>query len=595
MFRRRPNPALAGVILAACTLAASANAGGVPAGGPLDPAQPPIPESAAYVPREVVVGRADGGERVVELGPDEGVAESIDALESRPGVRYAVPNWIAHTALQPLDGGTTLTLSGWALDQWSFLARPGGVRVRSTWDRMAAVGHPGGRGATVAVVDTGVAYDEAPGYGAAPDFAAGQFVAPRDLVDDDTQPLDSNGHGTHVAATIGEQVTLGKPGTEPDYLTGIAYGAKVMPIRVLDEHGAGPATLVAAGIRWASAHGADVINLSFQFHQAVSTCDQVPTVCAAVRQAKRRGSLVVAAAGNSVPGKDRRGALFPAGAPGVLGVGATTEHGCLAAYSHYGPGVELVAPGGGVPATNGLREECAEDQLPVLQLTYDCYPECGPGGGAGRQFAIRADTGTSMASAHASAVAALVAKSRAAGPHPTPRQLIKRLTCTARSPGARLYYRAGLLDAFRAVRPHGALPLAGRANDVDAAGRVVGDLVRDAPEEEAPGAGHALVPDHDQVRLGLLGHVEDRIGWIAFARVRVDLELLLQRWGGGRLERGVDVLARSDRIGDVAGNLTALLAQPLLRHGLERTDHLELGAVHLRELDCLLDGLGRGL
>jgi serine protease len=179
----------------------------------------------------------------------------------------------------------------------------------------------------------------------------------------------------------------------------------------------------------------------------------VPSVCAAVRQAKRRGSLVVAAAGNSLAGKGGRGALFPAAAPGVLGVGATTEHGCLAAYSHYGPGVELVAPGGGVAGNNGLRRECAQDQRTVLQVTYECYPECGPAGGAGEGFAIRADTGTSMASAHTSAVAALVIKSGAVGRRPTPRQVMKRLTCTARSPGARLYYRAGLLDAKRAVQP----------------------------------------------------------------------------------------------------------------------------------------------
>jgi hypothetical protein len=115
--------------------------------------------------------------------------------------------------------------------------------------------------------------------------------------------------------------------------------------------------------------------------------------------------------------------------------------------------VELVAPGGGVPASKGLRHECARDQQPVLQVTYECYPECGPDGGAGEPFVIRPDTGTSMASAHASAVAALVIKSGAVGRHPTPRQVMKRLTCTARSPGARLYYRAGLIDAFRAVRP----------------------------------------------------------------------------------------------------------------------------------------------
>jgi serine protease len=444
---RNKRSKIGGGVLAACVLIGSTSAG---ADNPRDPAE--LPETASYVPGEVVVGTENGREHVVELQPNEEITAAIDALERRPDVRYAVPNWIARAALAPLDAGTVLTPGGWAQDQWSFLERPGGIRVRRAWDRLAAARHPGGRGTTVAVVDTGVAYTHSPPYQLAPDFGSRRFVAPRDFVDGDTEPLDSNGHGTHVAGTIGEQVTLGKVSPTPDYVTGIAYGARLMPIRVLDSDGAGPATAVAAGVRWASRHDADVINLSFQFDPAVSSCDQVPTVCRAVRRAKRRGSLVVAAAGNSVAGKGARGALFPAAAPGVLAVGATTEHGCLAAYSRYGRGVDLVAPGGGPPSSKGLRPECAADQRPVLQVTYECYPDCPPGRGAGAKFSIRADTGTSMASAHAAAVAALVIKSGAVGRRPKPRQVMKRLTCTARSPGPRLIYRAGLLDALRAVK-----------------------------------------------------------------------------------------------------------------------------------------------
>ncbi|HEX2129293.1 MAG TPA: S8 family serine peptidase [Solirubrobacterales bacterium] len=442
---------LAVAALAASLLAAVAGAGEAGQRTPAPGTE--FPATAAYVPGEVVVGRKGGGERVVELASGKPVGEAIDQLERRRRVEYAVPNWIARTALNPLDAGTSLSPGGWVHDQWSFLERPGGIRVRSAWDRLVEARRPGARGTTIAIVDTGVAYAEAPAHERAPDFGRRRFVAPRDFVDGDSQPLDSNGHGTHIAGTIGERVTLGKPATAPDYLTGIAYRARLMPVRVLDETGAGPATTVAAGIRWASRHGADVINLSFQFHDAVSSCDQVPAVCAAVRQAKRRGALVVGAAGNAIAGEGTGGALFPAAAPGVLGVGATTEHGCLAAYSHYGRGVEIVAPGGGPPASNGLRRACVQDQRAVLQVTYECYPQCGQAGGAGEPFAIRADTGTSMASAHASAVAAMVIQSGAVGRRPTARQVMRRLTCTARSPGARLYYRAGLLDAFRAVRP----------------------------------------------------------------------------------------------------------------------------------------------
>ena len=181
--------------------------GATAAGAAPRPTPAELPEAASYVPGELVVGAENGPDRVVELEPGQDLADAIDQLERRPGVEYAVPNWIARAALAPLDVGSVLTPGGWAQDQWSFLERPGGIRVRRAWDRLAAAGHAGGRGATVAVVDTGVAYTDSPPYQAAPDF--GRFVAPQDFVDGDSEPLDSNGHGTHVAATIGEQITLG--------------------------------------------------------------------------------------------------------------------------------------------------------------------------------------------------------------------------------------------------------------------------------------------------------------------------------------------------------------------------------------------------
>ena len=169
------------------------------------------------------------------------------------------------------------------------------------------------------------------------------------MVDDDERPLDENGHGTHVAATIGEQITLLRPASSNDYLTGIAYGAQLMPVRVLDANAAGAATDVGAGILWAAKHGADVINVSLQFDGSITSCEQVPTVCAATKRATRRGAIVIAAGGNAVTGLGRPRPLFPGAAPRVLAVGATTEHGCLAGYSHFGKGVAMVAPGGGGP------------------------------------------------------------------------------------------------------------------------------------------------------------------------------------------------------------------------------------------------------
>jgi serine protease len=405
----------------------------------------------AYVPDEVVVGIDGEAPRVHRLAPGTTVGEAIAALERDPAVEFAQPNWIAHASLTPLDRGTPGTPGGWAADQWSFLGKPGGIRVARAWDRLIAAGAPGGAGTIVAVVDTGIAHvASAGGFLPSPDFAPGQFVPGIDIVDDDSVAVDENGHGTHVAGTIAEQVTLDQPAAVTDYLTGIAYGARLMPVRVLDRSGAGSATDVGEGILWAARNGADVINVSLQFDAAVTGCEQVPTVCAATREARRLGAFVVAAAGNAVSGKGERRALFPGAAPGVFAVGAITEHGCLAIYSSFRDRTDLLAPGGGQPRPGAARPVCAGDQLPVLQLSYDCFPGCVSGWD---RFNIRPDLGTSMSAAHTSGVAALVRASGVAGADPGPKRLAERLTCTARPGPTRRFYAPGLLDALRATDP----------------------------------------------------------------------------------------------------------------------------------------------
>ncbi len=217
--------------------------------------------------------------------------------------------------------------------------------MANAWDQLLAAGRPGGEGVTVAIVDTGVAYTPAPGYAASPDFAGARFAPGIDLVDDDAQPLDENGHGTHTAGTIAEQITLGQVSPTPDYLTGIAYGATLMPVRVLDADGAGSTDDVAEGITWAARNGADVINVSLNFSPLVTSCRQVPTVCAAIRKADEQGALVVGSAGNALDASGRDRSLYPAAAPKAFSVGATTEDGCLAGYSYYGSRTDLLAPG----------------------------------------------------------------------------------------------------------------------------------------------------------------------------------------------------------------------------------------------------------
>ncbi len=404
-----------------------------------------------YVPGEVIVATDDGGSRVVELEPGTPVRAAVAELNGEPGVRAAAPNWVARASLVPFDQGTAGTPGGWAADQWSLGGRPGGIRAPAAWDRLAALGAPGGFGVTVAIVDTGVAYEAASGFAPSPDFLGTQFVPGIDLVDDDSQPLDLNGHGTHVASTIGEQITVGQPADHPDYLAGIAYGASLMPVRVLDEDGVGSTDDVAAGIEWAAQSGADVINVSLNLDPAVDGCRDVPTICAAVRRADKLGALVVGSAGNAIDTPGRKRALYPAAAPRAFAAAATTEDGCLAEYSHYGKRTDIVAPGGGAPRPAASHGPCADDSIPIVQLTYACFPmDCS----RDRQtFAIRPDIGTSMSAAHTSAVAALVIASGISGEDPAPNLVARRLQCTAKPLKPARFYGPGLLDAKRAVDP----------------------------------------------------------------------------------------------------------------------------------------------
>jgi serine protease len=351
----------------------------------------------------------------------------------------ATPDPVAHIADTVVpDDSADGTPGGWAARQWNF-AGPNGVDAPRAWANLVAAGAPGGAGVTVAVVDTGIAYTNRAPYRISPDLAEAQFVPGWDFVDNDPYPLDENGHGTQVASTIAEE-------TNNSYgLTGLAYGARIMPIRVLDAHGDGDAVRIARGVVYAVDHGATVINISLTFDPGV-TAVQIPELLRAFDYAARRGALVVAAAGN-----DGAGAIdYPARSSSVLAVGATTEFGCVASYSDYGPELDLVAPGGGSDAEVPGDPNCQAGRAgrPIYQITLQGAPD---------RFGISSGyMGTSMAAPHVSATAALVLASRVLGSRPTPAAIASRLERTARDlgpAGRDNRYGWGLLDAGAATAP----------------------------------------------------------------------------------------------------------------------------------------------
>jgi serine protease len=425
------------------------------------PAAAVVGLSAAHgiAPRRLVI-KLNGARsaRTLTLPSGLGVRKAVSILRRDPRVAYAAPDYIATASATrsvtepeiPNDPGTITQPpgppGGWVDKQWNFLPwqgvptpllpiSPGGINAIGAWENLIAAGRPGAEGVVVAVLDTGIAYRaKRPRFLRSPDFAVGQFIRGYDFVGHDKVPLDENGHGTHIAGTIAEKTNNGIG------LVGLAYRAKLMPVRVLDRHGRGRADTIAKGIRFAVTHGADVINMSFNFGCA----REVPEVEEALRQAYRHGVIAVASVGNL--GSETCVAP-PATGPHVIGVGGTTEGGCVGGYSLSGPEVDVVAPGGGEPAIGCPSVSAGA----IYQVTFKDRST--------RRFGEPGNyIGTSMAAAHVSGAAAMVLASgtvqEKAGGKGRVTAVTKRLQQTARDIGYPATREgAGLIDAATATAP----------------------------------------------------------------------------------------------------------------------------------------------
>jgi len=439
-------PIFAAIVLLSAAIAAA------PAG-----AAPGISPAREFAPGQIVL-KLWGAKRskTVHLRPGIGVRQAAAALRRRPRVAYAVPNYIATASATPLsnagmanDPGALLTPTGppggWVSLQWNFLpwegigtaslpVSVGGIDAIGAWQHLAEAGRAGGRGITVAVLDTGIAYRGlGPRFRRSPDFSPDQFAAGYDFVSNDPVPLDENGHGTHVAGTIAEKTDNGIG------LVGLAYRATLMPVRVLDRNGSGQADDIARGIDFAVAHGADVINMSFNFGCGKS----VPGIDAALRRAYHQGVVTVASIGNL---GSEACVSPPATGPRTIGVGGATEGGCLGGYSLLpGKGVDVLAPGGGSPVS-GCPSVSSRS---IYQVTLK--------DGNPRRFGEPGSyIGTSMAAAHVSGVAAMILASGVLGKNLSPEGTVNRLTRqlreTARDLGLTSERQgAGLIDAGAAT------------------------------------------------------------------------------------------------------------------------------------------------
>lgn len=293
--------------------------------------------------------------------------------------------------------------------QWSFRM----VNAPEAWLRAD------GSGATVAVIDTGVAFENHKAFRRVEDLAKTEFVTGYNFVHDNEHPNDDHGHGTHVAGTIA-QTTNNRRG-----VAGLAPGARIMPLKVLSARGSGTVADISDAIRYAADEGAHVINLSLGggFPSFIMQ--------SAVSYARKKGVVVVCAAGNG----GRRKVEYPAAYPGAFAVSSVGPTGELAFYSSWGKQLALAAPGG--------DKRLGGDAGGILQNTIEP-------GRVGVTNLYLAHQGTSMAAPHVAGTAALVISAGVTAASDV-ESILKKTTRDAGPSGWDERYGHGILDAAAAV------------------------------------------------------------------------------------------------------------------------------------------------
>jgi len=367
-----------------------------------------------------------GGFKRLRIPKRKTVAEMVEIYKKNPNVEYAEPNFIAQAFWVPND---ELYPYQWHFDNDEY----GGIHMEAAWELAA-----GDSGVIVAVIDSGVAYEDweefvdRPGrgqdywitYQQAPDLAGTSFVPGYDFVNDDAHPNDDDGHGTHVTGTIAQSTNnaLG--------VAGIAFNTSIMPVKVLNSNGDGTYADIADGIYFAAQNGAHIINMSLGGDSPSITLEN------ALAYAYDQGVTIICASGND--GADS--VSYPAAYDAYcIAVGATRYDEAVAYYSNQGASLDLTAPGGDLNVDqngDGYGDG-------VLQQTFGDSPT---------DWGYWFYQGTSMAAPHVSGVAALLIAANVAT---TPDEIREALQSTAEdksAPGWDPAYGWGILNAAAALQ-----------------------------------------------------------------------------------------------------------------------------------------------
>lgn len=279
------------------------------------------------------------------------------------------------------------------------------IRAPQAWDLVT-----GTSSVWIAIVDTGVDYNH-------PDLASSRLWLGWDYVNGDNDPMDDNGHGTHVAGIAGANTNNGQG------VAGVCWGCDLLAVKVLDYDGSGWDSDVADGIWYAAYWGVafgkrTIINLSLGGPYDSSVIRD------AVSYAQGHGALVVAAAGND----NTSAPFYPAAYPGVIGVSATDSNNQRASFSNYGSYVDIAAPGVSILSTF---------PVPLTPPGYEPYDWI---------------DGTSMAAPHVAGVAGLVWSVWCRASAETVQNILLSTATDLGDPGWDPYFGYGLVNAEAAVR-----------------------------------------------------------------------------------------------------------------------------------------------
>jgi len=280
-----------------------------------------------------------------------------------------------------------------------------------------------GSGINVSVIDTGINASH-------PDIA-GRIIRWADFINgQNNTPYDDNGHGTHIAGTIGGNGSGG-------ITTGVAPNVNIFSVKVLNSSGIGSSSDVIGGIEWSVGNGADILSLSL-------SGERDPALAEAVNNAINAGVVVIASAGNSGP--DASTIEFPASEKNVIAVGATTRFDFPAPFSSRGPssmdGENLTKPDVSAPGTNIISLRIIPSNVTYGSIINDLYATL---------------SGTSMATPHVSGAAALIlhaAKINGTTLSPARiKNILEAASVDLGEPGKDDSFGAGRIDAFAAIAP----------------------------------------------------------------------------------------------------------------------------------------------